>query len=784
MTLNFRIFKLIGGLVTLSSLAILLIVWLAGVNQIASQVSKDLEIGQNVIERVFENRSNLLVSTADVLTADFGFKQAVASRDRGTIESALNNHGQRISADLMVLLSLEGETLASTSDELLVGELFGETELVRQAIQQGGVISMQSLEGKLYQIILLTVEAPTPIAVALVGFEINSRLINDLTNITKLQVTIISDASHPENATRISSLSDISVKQAIAAQLDDAKALNPFTYQPEKFVSHHFSMQGIQSTRGSVEIILSERLGNWFSGFYRVLVDITMIGVLSMALAILLGLVFARNITRPLANLVHFARQIAAGQYRNREDAQQGAKTQEISRLEAAFFKMQDDIQKREEKIQYQAKYDLLTRLYNRYEITELIRERLLESPTFEVLSFKIMGFREVNNAFGYDCGDAILSSLGERIKTMGGLAARLNGSEIVWLPEQPVTRTELDHCLAMLEAPHEIQGLEIKLKLAVGHLRLPQDASNVEDLFRHLSIVIQKAEEHASFYQVYEAGMEEDYLKRLKILRELEMTLDKANQMSTTEVCELNTFYQPKLNLRSNKITKVEALIRWNSSVLGFVPPDLFIPIAERAGLINELTQWVITRVVHDLTGWRDAGVHLGAAINLSVHDLTHPPLIEHIQSLLKAHAIDTGLIEFEVTESDLMNDPDKAMSQLHTLKEMGFPLAIDDFGTGYSSMAYLKNMPVSALKIDKSFVLNLHDNQDDQTIVSVMIDLAKRFDLEIVAEGVENEMALNLLRDWGCEWAQGYYISRPVDSQSLMKFLTEFEIGKEDTP
>ena len=777
MTLNFRIFKLIGGLVTLSSLAILLIVWLAGVNQIASQVSKDLAIGQNVIERVFENRSNLLFSTADVLTADFGFKQAVASGDRETIESALSNHGQRISADLMVLLSLSGETLASTNEALSVGESFGENKLVRKALEQGGVISMQSLDGKLYQIILLTVEAPTPIAVALVGFEINSRLINDLTNITKLHVTILSDASQPENATRISSLSDSSVERAIAAQLDDAKALNPFTYQPDKFVSHHFSMKGMPATGGKVEIILSERLAYWFSSFYRLLLDIILIAVLSMALAILLGLVFARNITRPLANLVHFARQIAAGEYRSKEEAEQGAKTQEISRLEAAFFKMQDDIQHREEKIQFQAKYDQLTHLYNRYEITEIIRQRLTQSVPFEVISFKVLGFKEVNNAFGYDCGDACLRSLSQRIQGLGGIAARLNGSEVVWLPAAPFSWEQLAPLRDRLEAAHDVHGLEIKLKLAMAHLRLPQDASTVEDLFRHLSIVIQKAEEHASFYQVYAAGMEEDYLKRLKILRELEMTLDKANQLSTTEACELNMFYQPKLDLRTNQVSKVEALIRWNSSVLGFVPPDLFIPIAERAGLINDLTQWVITRVVHDLTCWRAAGVHLGAAINLSVHDLTHPPLIEHIQSLLKAHAIDTSLIEFEVTESDLMNDPEKAMSQLHTLKEMGFPLAIDDFGTGYSSMAYLKNMPVSALKIDKSFVLNLHENLDDQTIVSVMIDLAKRFDLEIVAEGVENEVALNLLRAWGCDWAQGYHLSRPVDSAALLVFLAEFQ-------
>ena len=776
MTLNFRIFKLIGGLVTASSVAILVTVWLTSVSQISSQVSKDLDVGQGVIERVFENRSSLLFSTADVLTADFGFKQAVASRDQHTIESALNNHGQRISADLMILLSLEGETLASTFSQLSVGTTFTDKKLVSQAVEEGGVISMLSLDGKLYQIILLTVEAPNPLAIAVVGFEINSKLINDLKNITKLHVTLLSHPGINKEITYISSLSDVSVDKAIVAKVDTSQGLNPFTFDSEQFVSHHFGMKGISVTEGDVEIILSERLGYWFSSFYQLLIDIVLISLLSMALAILLGLIFSRNITQPLANLVLFARNIASGNYQQKEDCDYSAKTQEISRLEDAFFTMQEDIRHREEKIEYQARHDLITKLFNRYEITDFIQKRLLVQDVFEIISFKVVGFREVNNAFGYDSGDACLESLGRRIQELGGCAARLDGSEIVWVPDYPIVKSDLENIRNKLEDAHILKGLEIKLKLAMGHLVLPQDASTVEYLFRNLSIAVQKAEDHPDLYQRYQEGMEQEYLKRLAILRELEITLEQGNQEACKDACELDMFYQPKLHLPTNKVTKVEALIRWNSHVLGFVPPDLFIPIAEKAGLINELTQWVITRVVSDLVEWRNKGVTMVAAINLSVHDLTHPPLIQHIQTLIEDNNIGPELIEFEVTESDLMNDPQKAMLQLEALKNMGFSLAIDDFGTGYSSMSYLKNMPVKTLKVDKAFVLNLHQNIDDQTIVQVVIDLAKRFDLEVVAEGVENEEALQMLKSWGCEWIQGYHISRPVDSETLLTFLSEY--------
>lgn len=773
MTLNLRIFKLIGGLVTASSLAILVTVWLTGINQISNQISKDLTIGQSVVERVFSNRSSLLYNTADVLTADFGFKQAVASKDQFTIESALLNHGQRISADLMMLLSLDGQILASTIDSISVGASFKSTKLVEEAISGGGLITLLSLNGKLYQIILLTVDAPTTVAIAGVGFEISTSFVKDLSNITKLHVSIL-DADHDKPVIPVSSLSDELAEEAINSKFDASQKITPFNYDGLKFVSHHFSMNELSNSWTKVDIVLSERLSFWFGQFYQLLLDIMLIGSLSMALAILLGLIFSRNITQPLANLVGFARNISSGRYQHKEVLNNQTKTEEIKRLEDAFFTMQDDIQKRQEKIEYQAKYDLVTALFNRYEITHVMSAKLDNHEEFQVISFKIVGFREVNNAFGYDCGDACMASLAKRIEQLKGLGARLNGSEILWLPESVKEKSDILKMRDKLEEAHRVNGLEINLKLSISIIHVPEHAGTVEQIFRYLSIAGQKAEDSVDLFMCYQAGMEADYLKRLAILRELELALDRSG--SDPAFSELTMVYQPKLNVRINKITKVEALIRWNSNVLGFVPPDLFIPIAEKAGLINELTRWVIKRVVKDLVSWREYGLQVSAAVNLSVHDLTDAPLIGYISDLMHKENIDSDMLEFEVTESDLMNDPKKAIDQLHILRNMGFSMAIDDFGTGYSSMAYLKTLPVSALKVDKSFVLNLHENQDDQTIVQTMIDLAKRFDLEVVAEGVENQASLTLLEAWGCDWIQGYYISKPVNSQTLIEVINHY--------
>ena len=257
-------------------------------------------------------------------------------------------------------------------------------------------------------------------------------------------------------------------------------------------------------------------------------------------------------------------------------------------------------------------------------------------------------------------------------------------------------------------------------------------------------------------------------YLYHLEVLKELKQAL-KSSQT------ELAMFYQPKLCLKTGQIGKVEALIRWNSKQLGFVSPELFILIAEQAGIINQVTDWVIDRVIHDVCQWQQSDINLQVAINLSVHDVANIDLLPRIIQQLEQAGLDKNNLAFEITESDLMKEPENAIEQLRAFRTYGFNLAIDDFGTGYSSLAYLKNMPVSELKIDKSFILNLEQHVDDQNIVQTIISLARRFNLEIVAEGVENEAALRLLHTWGCDWIQGYFISKPMASDQIQLWLTE---------
>jgi diguanylate cyclase (GGDEF)-like protein len=762
-TLNYSIFKLVGGLLSLTTCAILIAVWVSTTNHARTQVTQGLDIGQSIFTQVLASRESRLYNSAEVLTADFGFIQSAASRDKATITSVLYNHGERISADLMALLKLDGSVISSTSNNLDSSDFFLGKELIETAISDGGAVSILEIGKKLYQVIMLTVDAPVPIAIAVVGFEINKALIEELATITKLHITIESRSANGEKLA-ISSLPDSeldNVYKSVSQELDIPRL--PFA-RDNRFFSKRFLISEL--TDRQVWIILSEDLNELFAEFNLLQLEITFITVLSIAMALLMGAIFAKNLTQPLTDLAAMAQRIARGDYHEGINTQDN--TQEINNLSVAFGVMQDNVRHREEKIQFQASHDLLTNLYNRFQITEIIKEKMLEKKPFQVFGLNILGFRGINDTFGYHVGDSCLQSLATRFLKLGGQVARLSGGELLWLPEQPIDETKLLALRRQLEQPLEVENTVLNIRFSIGLVRYPNDTEDTQTLFRRLSIAVDHAQQQENLYQAYRQDLEESYLYRLEVLRELKQALNSSQS-------ELAIFYQPKLSLHTGQVSKAEALMRWNSKRLGFVSPELFIPIAEQAGFINQITDWVIDRVIHDSCNWQKIGINLQVAINISVHDAANINLLPRIIQRLEHAGLDKNMLAFEITESDLMKEPEKSIEHLQAFRRNGFNLAIDDFGTGYSSLAYLKNMPVSELKIDKSFILKLDQQIDDQSIVQTIITLARSFNLEIVAEGVENENALRLLDTWGCDWIQGYFISKPMANDQIQNWLAE---------
>tara|TARA_R110000751_G_scaffold307911_2_gene435251 strand:+ start:60877 stop:63108 length:2232 start_codon:yes stop_codon:yes gene_type:complete len=731
--------------------------------QTREKLNRDLSIAENVLQRVLQSREDLLYISASVLTADFGFKQAVASGDKGTIDSALFNHGQRIKADLMALVSLKGKSITSVPATLKLDQDFAYPETIDKVIKEGGYTSLMMLNKQLYQVIMLTIDAPTPIAIALVGFKLGDPILAQLKDITKLETTL--QVYRQKNEIfKISTLPDPLAEQALAQVNERPSWLSITITKDTPYVSQQFTLS--DALAHQTIITLSEDAQLLFADFNSLQFNITALGIIVILLATFLAALFSRRISKPLVVLANIAKRIAIGDYT--KDAAVLTKTKEVSLLSKAFSKMQNNIQAREDEIIFQARHDVLTSLYNRQHVKTILEQRFNDNAKFLAIGINIFGFRGINDIFGYHNGDLCLKELAQRLSQFEGVAARLTGGELFWIPSEEPSAEFIKLMKSALEAPMDTGDVIINIKVALGLIYCPKDASNAEEVFKRLNIVLDEAQITRQFILPFNAELEERYSRRLSIITELKHTLEHAKD-------ELSLNYQPKLDLQKGKVTHVEALIRWTNARLGFVSPEDFIAVAEQAGFIEKVTSWVINTAINDAARFRDANIDVSVAINLSAKDIMDPALLPIVLALLKTKDLPTYCLSFEITEGDLVKDHQKAISHLQAFRDNGFEIAIDDFGTGYSSMAYLQNLPVNTLKVDKSFVLNLHEQEGDQKIVKTVISLAHSFGMNVVAEGVESIEALKLLADWGCELAQGYYICKPTSADNLIAWCNQ---------
>ncbi|WP_426369850.1 EAL domain-containing protein [Pseudocolwellia sp. HL-MZ7] len=779
-SLKTKIIRLIASLVIVTTIAILISIGFATDRHANTQLSRELDVGESVFLDFLRNRESMLISAATVLTEDFGFKEAIATNDSATIVSVLNNQSERISADIMAVFTLTGETISQSSGLSFDDGITDMGTAINKIIADGGLSTIQELNGKLYQTLFLTVDAPQPIAITMIGFEINQPLVERVSHLTRLDITIAFNDDMVKNVTSQSAalknntplyLTTLKYENLVTllgnSELDSSdKADNKNTYnERENFATKRLYLTDYPEFSGY--ILLTHDTDILFKEFDALLDEVIVISIVAVLLTLLMGTIFSRNLTQPLEKLSIVAKKIAGGDYLTRISLDDGSF--EIRNLSSVFTHMQHDISEREEKIKYSALHDQLTGLYNRNKILSVLEETLTEAKESQLLAIQINNFREVNETFGFQVGDNCILQLAKYIEEKGGYAARFSGGEVIWLPPEPLDEQALSKLQSDFEKRVLCSQLKIRIKLVIGCVNNPQTLEKeAEDILRSLSIAVSHARLSSNFIQAYHQEQETVYLQRLEILHALLNVLeDKNNQ-------ELAMFYQPKLLLKTNKVEKMEALIRWNSPKLGFISPELFIPIAERAGIIKELSHWVIHRVISDLASWQRNDVQV--AINLSAQDIMSEEIFDVILSNLELYGLSPYHLSFEITESDIMDDPEKAIIQLNKFREYGFILSIDDFGTGHSSLTYIKDFPVAELKIDKSFILKLDENLDDQIIVKSIISLAQSFNLYVIAEGVENESTLNMLNEMNCQYIQGYFISRPMPSQDVNTWLTTF--------
>ncbi|MFC5302927.1 EAL domain-containing protein [Azospira restricta] len=419
--------------------------------------------------------------------------------------------------------------------------------------------------------------------------------------------------------------------------------------------------------------------------------------------------------------------------------------------------------------LEYQAHHDPLTQLYNRNWLAAEIDRHIADTPevALDVIFIDLDRFKEINDTLGHRIGDELLIQLASRLKATlerdGCQVARLGGDEFAVLaPDSAIDRLAPE-ILQTLRQPVELSGMNLEVGAGVGIARYPLHGADAASLMRCADIAMYHAKDTAQSYTVYSPAIDTYSQDQLTLMNDLRSAIRND---------ELQLYFQPKVGLAGETLVGYETLLRWRHPLRGMVPPGHFIPHAEFTDLMRPLTHWVIEGALRQWRTWADDGHETSVAINLSSRNLLEDGLPDDIGRLLGAYRVAPELIEFEITESAIMADPEKAMSILHRLRNLGVTLSIDDFGTGYSSLAYLRRLPVQKLKIDASFVMGMHHNREDRIIVESTIGLAHNLGLKVVAEGVESEASLALLAELGCDEAQGYFFSRPLPPDELERW------------
>jgi diguanylate cyclase (GGDEF)-like protein len=763
-SLQSRILALFLLLMVVVQLGGFILINTVGVSAARKTVGEALVAGARVFDRLLEQDTRRIVQGARLMSADYAFREVISTGDRQTIASVLVNYGKRIDASLMMLIGLDHRVLGDTLGVAL-DKPFLFPNLIAQAEQNQQSSAMVLIQGQLYQLVVVPVMAPVPVAWGAIGFAVNDALAQDFKRLTRLQVSFLSRQSGEPWRIQGTTLSDperVALLGDVAAGRyadRDAEGNAKFSEAAVTRVIDLPSRPG-----ENVIAVLQEPLSSALEPFRRLQRQLALISLLAVAVSIIASVAIARGITRPVRELARFARRIAAGDY---SEVPVASRRDELGDLATAFQNMQHDIAIRESRIMDLAYRDTLTGLPNRALFADLLDKSIVDTAgsatPVAVLLMDLDHFKYVNDTLGHPIGDMLLREAAARLQEVrpseADVVARLGGDEFaVLLPEGGLGDAQrvAEAILHALELPMTLQGHVVDVRASIGIAVFPDHGGEGATLLRRADMAMYAAKRGNCGVAVWDKAEDQHSGDRLSLLTDLRKAVDND---------ELTLAYQPKIALRgAGGEHYVEALVRWRHPTRGLVAPIEFIPFAEQTGYIRAITQWVLAHAIAQCAEWRFDGLPMNVSINLSARDLMDATLPDRVAALLERHRCSAQWIALEITESAVLDDPAHAIRNLERLHALGCKLAIDDYGTGYSSLAYLRRLPVHELKIDKSFVIGMATDASDALIVRSTIDLAHNMGLSVVAEGVEDDPTLERLRGMGCDMVQGYLLSHPL--------------------
>ncbi len=780
--LAFRLVALFLGLLLLVQVFTFALVQRSIDHNARALLASSLDLGEQVLRRLLMQSATHLGESTRLLAADYGFREALSSGDTATLVSALENHGERVGASFSLITDAQGKVQAST---LPNGAALAPA--AKLAIQQAEANAEQASPGlilpmgkQVMQLVAVPIRAPLTIGWVIMAFQLDDRLARDLKQLTDMRVVILTHTPESGWQAALSLLDDADL-QSLLAQWTPPAANPPargnrllsFELSGGPHVAQLLAMGRAQQPIYAVMLRSVDEAVAPFQQLQWAILAVNGFGVLAFAIG---SVVTARRVTSPVSTLTRLAKRLASGDFAapippHGHD--------EIGALADAFESMRQAVREREDEIRLGGLTDAITRLPNRAGFSAAVRaaveQALAHQQSCAVVMLNLDRFRHVNNVLGTDAGDQLLRRVAQLLRDdlsqTAHTVARMGGDEFAIL----LSPGGVEDALAVsrqiqtgLEATIDLNGSTVDLGAGIGIAACPQHADNDAALLRRAELAMHHAKQAQTGHAIFRAEMDVKSDAALSLLGELRQAVEQR---------EFRLFLQPKVCLRTGRILGAEALIRWAHPTRGMVPPGLFIPFAEQSGFIRQITSWLLAESMRVWRQCADQGLTLQMSINLSARDLIDTELPARLGTLLHAHGVPASAMCLEITESAIMDDPNRAQQTLAQFHDMGVQMSIDDFGTGYSSLAYLKRLPVHELKIDRSFVMNMHRDAQDAKIVRSVVDLAHNLGLKVTAEGLEEAAAWHLLAQLGCDIAQGYWIAKPMPADQLPAWAAAWE-------
>ncbi|HEY4069157.1 MAG TPA: EAL domain-containing protein [Burkholderiaceae bacterium] len=776
----------IGARIIAFSLALLFLIQIASFSAIRASLGQharsalpaQLLTGERVLLSLLDQNAQKLSEGARLLAADYGFRSAVQSNDAETIASVLGNHGARIGASEAALLGTDFTLrAASGSDTRELAALAA--RLAPQAARGGAASEIALLGGTPHQVVLVPMKAPIVVGWVLMGFPIDTQLTTDMRALSALNVTLLARSAAGAPWTPVltslpSAMADDFAHQPWSvASIEADPVMRAVSFDQEQY-GVHVKRLTPDAAGPAVLALVSLSIDDAVRPPRDLQIGLALITGLGLIVFLIGAIVATRRVTTPLRALSTAADRLGSGDY--------GApihgleRHDEMGHLARAFNQMRISVGEKQEQILKLAYWDALTGLPNRVQFRDAVRDAIAAAQarpdgghtTIAVIMLDLDRFKHVNDVLGYRVGDLLLGRVGERLSQQmvrgGDLVARLGGDEFAVLlrnGDASLAESVAARIGAAFDAPLTLEEHTVDMGAGIGIACWPQHAADADVLLSRAEVAMYAAKRRTQGPLMYDASFDAASAQTLSLLTELRQAVERG---------ELRLYLQPKLSLDSGKVSGAEALVRWAHPTRGLVPPMEFVPFAEQTGFIRTLTMWVFEEAARHWLALHAEGLPLTLSVNLSTRDLLDPDLPQKFDALLVKHRVPAEAYCLEITESAIMDDPARALATLNKLSGLGFKLSIDDFGTGYSSLAYLKRLPVDELKIDKSFVMSMEKDLDDAKIVRSTIDLAHNLGLTVVAEGVENVKAWDMLRELECDEAQGYHMGKPMPAAEFI--------------